>query len=203
VVEGPSHGREGEKVTLADAPGNDDPRTPLEQIAAGDGAAVVDCLDRYGGLVRSLARRYLPESTEAEDAVQEIFIDVWRNAGRYRPELASEATFVATIARRRLIDRYRRRRRRPLLASLDEIEPVADEDVHASAVRSLEVEAALRAIGTLRPEHGRVLRLALLDQRTHAEIAALTGSPLGTVKTTIRRGLARLRRALLPGAQFC
>jgi RNA polymerase sigma-70 factor, ECF subfamily len=116
---------------------------------------------------------------------------------------SSEATFVGTIARRRLIDRYRRNRRRPLLAPLDAVDPAADEDVHARTVRALEVGAALRAMRALRPDHRRVLRLALLEQRTHAEIAALTGSPLGTVKTTIRRGLARLRRALLAGSNLC
>jgi len=177
--------------------------TPLQRVAAGDGAAIGACLDRYGGLVRSIASGYERESGEAEDAVQEIFIEIWRNAARYRPELASEATFVATIARRRLIDRYRRSRRRPLLASIEGLEPAAEEDVHAFTVQSLQIREVLRILNGLPSDRRRVLRLALLEQRTHAEIAQLTGLPLGTVKTTIRRGLARLRDALQPRGQVC
>ena len=94
----------------------------LQRIAAGDGASVQECLDRYGGLVWSIARRLAPTAQDAEDAVQEIFLDVWRNAGRFDPEIGSEATFIATIARRRLLDQRRRASRR-----LDP-EPLVSED---------------------------------------------------------------------------
>jgi RNA polymerase sigma-70 factor (ECF subfamily) len=80
----------------------------LKRIAAGDKTAVQDCLDSYGGLVWSLARRMSPNTNEAEDAVQEIFIDVWKNAARFDESQSSETTFVAMIARRRLIDRLRK-----------------------------------------------------------------------------------------------
>ena len=76
----------------------------LPSVAAGDRSAMESCLQRYEGLVWSLARRMLGESSEAEDAVQEIFIELWRSAGRFDPDEGSEATFVATIARRRLVD---------------------------------------------------------------------------------------------------
>ena len=75
----------------------------LERIAAGDPAAVDDCLRSYGGLVWSLARRFSPNHAEAEDAVQEIFIDVWRSAARFDRQRASENTYITMIARRRLI----------------------------------------------------------------------------------------------------
>jgi RNA polymerase sigma-70 factor (ECF subfamily) len=89
------------------------PDSILVRIAQGDRAAVRDCLDRHGGLVWSLARRLCPDPADLEDAVQEIFIDLWSAARRYDPAVAAESTFVAMIARRRLIDRRRRAARGP------------------------------------------------------------------------------------------
>ncbi len=80
----------------------------LPQIARGEETAVHQCLDRYGDLIWSLARRLLPTSADAEDAVQEIFVDIWQNAERFDQEIASEKTFVVMLARRRLIDRRRK-----------------------------------------------------------------------------------------------
>ena len=85
------------------------PSTILQSVADGNAAAVDECLGKYGGLVWSLARRLCPRHEDAEDAVQEIFVEIWRNAAKFDPEIASEATYVTMIARRRLIDRYRRR----------------------------------------------------------------------------------------------
>lgn len=85
----------------------------LHRVAAGQSQAFEQCLDRFGGLVWSLARRFCPTTAEAEDAVQEIFIDLWRSASRFDEAVSSEVTFVAMIARRRLIDRQRRLGRRP------------------------------------------------------------------------------------------
>ena len=72
--------------------------TLLLRIAAGDKRAVNQCLDRYGGLVWSLARQFLGNVPDAEDAVQDIFIAIWSSAGRYKPDVASEVTFISTIA---------------------------------------------------------------------------------------------------------
>src|SRR5262245_60755498 len=80
----------------------------LTRVAAGKTGAVDECLVRYGGLVWSLARRQSPSYADAEDAVQEIFIDLWNSAARFDERVASEVTFVAMIARRRLIDRRRK-----------------------------------------------------------------------------------------------
>ncbi|HTK36951.1 MAG TPA: sigma-70 family RNA polymerase sigma factor, partial [Pyrinomonadaceae bacterium] len=79
----------------------------LQRIAAGDRTAVQDCLDTYGGLVWSIARKMLRSNEDTEDAVQEIFVDIWKNAERYDDAQSSETTFIAMIARRRLIDRIR------------------------------------------------------------------------------------------------
>jgi RNA polymerase sigma-70 factor (ECF subfamily) len=162
----------------------------LERIAAGDGGAVRECVARFGGLVWSIARRF--ESADAEDAVQEIFVDLWKSAARYDPAIASELVFVTMIARRRLIDRRRGRRRRPTTEQIDDQLPDAGTgpDVCAEAAQ------ARRALDDLRPEQRRVLVLATRDGLSHGEIAAHTGMPLGTVKAHARRGLLSIRAAL-------
>jgi RNA polymerase sigma-70 factor, ECF subfamily len=165
----------------------------LARIAAGDAGAVRECLARYGGLVWSIARRFEPG--DAEDAVQEIFLDLWKSAARFDPALGSEATFVATITRRRLIDRRRTRRRRPSAT-----EPIGDVEIVAPGggpEASAEAAKAAHALGQLRPEQRQVLVLATAHGMSHGEIAAHTGMPLGTVKAHVRRGLISIRNALL------
>jgi len=84
--------------------------TVLRRIAGGLSAAVRECIDRYGALIWSLARRLSRSSPDAEDATQEIFLDLWRNAGRFDESKGSEKLFIAMLARRRLIDRLRKTR---------------------------------------------------------------------------------------------
>src|SRR5262245_66294972 len=91
----------------------------LARVAEGDAIAVRECIARYGGLVWSIARRF--ELADAEDAVQEIFLDLWKSAARFDPNIASETAFIAMIARRRLIDRRRTRKRRPTTEQLPEL----------------------------------------------------------------------------------
>jgi RNA polymerase sigma-70 factor (ECF subfamily) len=170
----------------------------LPRIAAGDPAAVPDCLARYGGLVWSIARRFLGNSADAEDAVQDVFIELWKNAGRYDPSRAAEPTFVTMVARRRLIDRKRKAGRAPAPQPLPDEAPAP----RAGADRvELEDEAARAAavLGELREDERRVIRMAVYQGMTHEEIAAATGLPIGTVKTHIRRGLIRVRERLAAG----
>ena len=87
----------------------------LQRIAIGERSAVDECLDRYGSLVWSLAKRWLGNVPDAEDATQEIFVELWQQANKFDPSAAAEATFVAMIARRRLIDRMRKESRRPVM----------------------------------------------------------------------------------------
>src|SRR5678816_3425476 len=101
------------------APAHEAPASLLGRVAAGVPGAVDECIARYGGLVWTLARRFSSNSADAEDATQEIFLDLWRSAARFDPIAASETTFVALIARRRLIDRRRRRQRRGDTEPLD------------------------------------------------------------------------------------
>lgn len=155
-----------------------------------------DCMERFGGLVWSLARRGGAGAADADDAVQEIFVDLWKSAARFDPSIATEATFVAMIARRRLIDRGRRRQRRLDIAPLPEAAP---PEARPEADRTESSEQAARAsaaLERLRPEQQRVLQLSIYHGRSHEEIARSTGLPLGTVKTHARRGLIRLREIL-------
>lgn len=168
----------------------------LQRIADGDGSAIQDCLDKYGGLVWSIARKMLRNSEDAEDAVQEIFVDVWKNAERFDESKSSETTYIAMIARRRLIDRIRYSTRRISADSLDDVllEPFtrADKDMQVS----IEAGQAAEAMRTLRPEQQQVLRLSIIQGMSHQEISDATGMPLGTVKTHARRGLLQVRENL-------
>lgn len=172
----------------------------LPRIADGDRSAVPECLARYGALVWTLARRRLGNEQDAEDAVQEVFIDVWRFADRFDPRVAEEITFVAMIARRRLIDRLRRQGRQPVTAPLDAATLSSAAAPDGDVGRGLEVGEEARVAGEqlreLRPEEQTVLRLSIYDSLSHAAIAERTGLPLGTVKSHIRRGLDSLRRTL-------
>jgi RNA polymerase sigma-70 factor (ECF subfamily) len=166
----------------------------LVRAARGDEAAVRACLKRFGPIVWGLARRLTPTAADAEDAAQEIFLDLWRHGARFDAGRASEEAFVAVVARRRLIDRRRRLQRRPVTATLT----LADEPgVHGDAERCAEAGQAARAMGGLRVEQREVLRLAIAEGLTHEEIAERTRMPLGTVKAHARRGLNRIRAALL------
>ena len=169
----------------------------LQRIAADDVAAMKECLDAYGGLVWSLARRLLVPGADVEDAVQEVFIEIWGSAGRFNPSMGSEVTFVATIARRRLIDWGRRRQRQQRL--VNEMKERAEPDKEIVDERlgtSEEARLAAEAIEQLRPEQQEVLKLAVHFGLTHERIADHTGLPLGTVKTHVRRGLMRVREKL-------
>ncbi len=169
----------------------------LERVAAGDAAAVGECLDRYGDLVWSLARRYLRNSADAEDAVQDIFIDIWGSAARYDRHIASEVAFISTIARRRLIDKIRAAERRPKTDSLDDDEgtPI-DPGIPATVEDDTEVTIVERVLAEMDPEHQKVLSMSLYEGYSHSEIAELLSLPLGTVKTRVRRGLIHIREQL-------
>lgn len=168
----------------------------LNKIAAGDKTAVEECLKKYGGLVWSLARRMLRNSDDAEDAVQDIFLDVWKNSGKFDASQSSETTFIAMIARRRLIDRIRFTSRRISADALDEMmsEPVDRADKKMQT--SLEANDAVRALDSLRPEQQQVLQLSIVQGLSHQEISDRTGMPLGTVKTHARRGILQAREFL-------
>lgn len=179
------------------------PRTPaaavsapplLPRIAAGDSNAVEECLDRYGGLVWSLARRYCGAAADAEDAVQEVFLALWKSADRFDPRIASEPTFVTMICRRRLIDMLRRRQSQGITAASDHVDEIAASEAPPAIELTEEVERIRAYMDQLSAEQRRVLDLAICEGLSQSSIAEITGWPIGTVKSHARRGMQRLRK---------
>ncbi|MEM6260496.1 MAG: sigma-70 family RNA polymerase sigma factor [Planctomycetota bacterium] len=167
----------------------------LQQVAAGQSQAVNNVMDAYGGLVWSLARKYFGRSAEAEDAVQDAFIAVWKAADRFDPEVAAESTYVAMIARRRMIDQLRKQGRRPATQNIEGSPEPEFESEDTLANEEL-AETVLKVVDELDPPQPDVIKHSLMHGLTHPEIAEKMGLPLGTVKTHIRRGLIKVRQAL-------
>jgi len=171
----------------------------LARIAEGDQHALAELYDRHARLVFSLAVRILRERADAEDVVQDVFAQVWSQAGRYDPGRGAVAAWMLTLARSRAIDRLRARRARPESAAdsgaADSLaDPAAMQDLDLLAAE--QVERLRRALDQL-PEPQRVaLDLAYYEGLTHAEIAARLAEPLGTIKTRIRQAVIKLRESL-------
>ena len=167
--------------------------TVLQRIASGDSTAVRECIEQYGALVWSLARRLSRSPSDAEDATQEIFLDIWRSAGRFDASQGSDKVFIAMIARRRLIDRLRKTSAEPPMDPVETLEALAWADPGNASETAHEAQQATRALAELRPEQRQVLELGLLHGLTQSEIAARLSMPLGTVKSFMRRGLIKVR----------
>jgi len=183
-------------VSASPEPSLSEEKPILERVAEGDQAAVGDFISRYGDLVWSLARRYLGNHAEAEDAVQEIFIEIWKNAGRYDRNVASEVAFISTITRRRLIDRLRQFGRRPGMESIDDQIGASQPAVPTTLNDDAEVAQVERVLLGMEPKHREILSMSLYEGYSHSEIASALDMPLGTVKTRVRRGLMHVREQL-------
>jgi RNA polymerase sigma-70 factor (ECF subfamily) len=159
----------------------------LRQVAGGSQAALSDVYDRTSAKLFGICIRILGEREEAEDALQEIFISVWRNADRFDAAKGSPITWLAAMARNRSIDRKRSRASRPLCATPDVL-----TQLH-SAEHSNQIEVCLRELeeGQQRP-----IRAAFYDGLSYPELARQSHVPLGTMKSLIRRGLLRLKECL-------
>ena len=171
----------------------------LTRIGNGDKNAVSDCVDRYGGLVWSLARRFSQTSADAEDAVQEIFISLWRSAERFDSSKSSEMTFVSMVARRRLIDLNRRRQtasRAVTTQSIDSVDVANASDVAEKAAIDDQAAHALQVLNQLPGEQCEAIKLSVYSGLSHNQIAEKMDLPLGTIKTHIRRGLTKVRDQL-------
>jgi RNA polymerase sigma factor (sigma-70 family) len=168
----------------------------LVKIGAGDRAAVSGFVDRYGSLLWSLALRFSKNAADAEDAVQEVFIELWRSAHRFDPTIASEATFVSMVARRKLIDRSRKKKID--LVAYDNLDYVVENtnDGAMNAEFDDEVKKAVSVLDQLPSEQCKTIRLSIFDGLSHSQIADKTGLSLGTVKTHIRRGLITIRERI-------
>jgi RNA polymerase sigma factor (sigma-70 family) len=168
--------------------------TILDKVAAGNPGAIEQCLARYGGLVWSIARRLSPTTSDAEDAVQEIFVDLFRYAARFDPEREpSEGTFVAMIARRRLIDRHRKNARQVKTIPIDAKRPMPAAISSNGIDLRDEVRRVRELLVQLKCEERKVLELIFFHGLSQTEAGEALSMPLGTVKTHSRRGLLRLR----------
>lgn len=172
--------------------------TILKRIAEGDQTAVEDCINQYGNLIWALAKKYTPTQEDAEDAVQEIFTEIWQNAARYDSGKSKEITFISTIARRRLIDRLRKIYRRPVAQSIEDTFETAPNVFETELNTKIEANRVIKAMKYLRVEQREMMFLNIYEGMSHGEIAEKTGLPLGTVKTHIRRGFRRVRGMMMP-----
>jgi RNA polymerase sigma-70 factor (ECF subfamily) len=161
----------------------------LRRLTTGDHTALGEFYDLYAGLVNGLALRILRDRAEAEDVVQEVFVQVWRQAARFDPRRGSPEAWICTIGRTRALDRLRRRTSRREDAS--SAAPGA-----AALPRSDEALAVRKALEGLSPDQRRALELAYYEGFTQSEIAERLREPLGTIKTRIRTAMIRLREVL-------
>lgn len=168
----------------------------LPKVASGDHGAMSECISRYGGLIWSIAKRYVKDPSAAEDIVQEIFTALWRSASRFDPKVANESTFVGMLARRRSIDFLRKQSRRPELEPLPEVELLPLASPEPSASTRCETSDVRGALSKLSEDTQSLFSLHFDEGMTHSEIVERTGLPLGTVKTRLRRGLIQLRSIL-------
>ena len=166
----------------------------LNAVAKGDARAMRECIEAHGPLVWGIVRRRVKDHFAAEDLVQEIFTEVWKSSGRYDPAIASEAGFISMIARRRAIDWLRRQQRLPEMESLPEKSEIPAE-VSVPGL-GMDRDTLWAALKRLPDETRRLFVLHFEKGMTHGEIADLTGQPLGSVKTRLRRGLIEARALL-------
>lgn len=164
----------------------------LPQVAAGEQSAMKRCIDRYGALVWSIVRRYIKETADAEDLVQEVFTEIWKKSASFNPDIASEATFIGMVTRRRAIDFLRRHGRQPGFEPLESAASLPDSTEEPSTI-SCHADAVKSSLAVLPAETLQLFDLFFENGFTHPEIAEKTGLPLGTVKTRLRRGLLTLR----------
>jgi RNA polymerase sigma-70 factor (ECF subfamily) len=165
----------------------------MSRIRAGDEDALATLHDRYASVVYSVALRVLGETTQAEDILQDIFIQLWRNPQRFDSSRGSLGAWLAVIARHRAIDQLRRRRPE---SDIEDVVISVDTRLEQSTDRNLAIAKVRAAVERLPVEQRQPLELAFFRGLTHSEIADKTGEPLGTIKTRIRSALLALRKAL-------
>lgn len=171
----------------------------LQRLASGaDEAALSELYDRYQALMYGLAMRITNDAALAQDAVQEAFVGVWRNAARYVPERASVRTWMLSITHNRAIDVVRRRRATTPLPETAEFvhEALTVPDIWPEVARAADAQAVRAAIALLPDVQREAIELAYFGGLTQVEIAERTDAPLGTIKSRVRLGLLSLRRHL-------
>ena len=162
-------------------------------IRAGDEHAMAQLYDRYSPVVYSVALRVLADTGAAEDVLQEVFLQLWRNPAAFDSNRGSLGAWLAVIARNRAIDSLRKRKPE---TGADEVVISVDLDIENETDRRRVLEKVRALVNALPPEQRKPLEMAFFEGLTHTEIAERTKEPLGTIKTRIRTGLLSLRKAL-------
>ncbi len=169
----------------------------MRRVAASEEAAVAELYDRFGSLVYRMAYQAMPTRAEAEDAVQEVFVRLWRTAHRFDPKRAALVTWVMLISRRHLVDKLRRTRARVKASSLDECTPIPTPSATPAATAGLEHDerfgTLIERINALPELQRLVVTRAYLGGQTLRQIGEELNTPLGTVKSALSRALVRLR----------
>jgi RNA polymerase sigma-70 factor (ECF subfamily) len=177
-------------------------RETLLRVGHGDQAAFSALYDRLSGPLYSLALKILGDASDAQDALQEVFVPIWSRARTYDPEKSSVFSWAVLLTRSRAIDRLRARDRRLRVvvgsaadeAKLTEATNASTVESAADTANKKDEAAHVRSLLNNLPEDQRqAIELAFFGHRTHHEIAAQLGQPLGTIKARIRRGLLKLR----------
>jgi RNA polymerase sigma-70 factor, ECF subfamily len=165
----------------------------LQRIRRGDEAAMAELYDRFSAVVFSAALRVLSEASQAEDVLQEVFLQLWRNPSAFDANRGSMAAWLAVIARHRAIDHLRRRRPE---TDFEEVVLSVDPGLDNQAARSEAIGRIRGVMENMSDEQRSAVEMAFFEGLTHTEIAEKTGEPLGTIKTRIRSALIAIRKAL-------
>ena len=180
-------------------------REMLAQSARGDQAAFAKLYDRLSGPLYSLAVRMLGDANEAQDALQDVFLQIWRRAAKYDSNQSSVFSWAMSMARSRIIDRLRARGRRlrVVASSIEDdsrsttVDASVGESASDTADRSDEAMRVRTILEKLPADQRQAIELAFFSELTHHEIADQLGQPLGTIKARIRRGLLKLRERVV------
>jgi RNA polymerase sigma-70 factor (ECF subfamily) len=165
-------------------------------VARSDQEALAELYDRFGRVAYGLALRVLRDDKLAEDAVQEGFLAAWRNADRFMPERAKASTWVLTFVHRRAVDLVRREEHRRAEPLPENVEPTPSESAEEDAWLRFERERVQAALRQLPDQQREALELAYYGGFSQSELAERLGQPVGTIKSRMFTGLARLRELL-------
>ncbi len=172
---------------------SDDNDSILARIAAGEDGSFELLIEKYGNLVWSIGKKFLYRQSDVEDAVQEVFIAIWKSADKFDANKAKEITFVSMIARRRFIDHLRKISKHKNLESIDEDNSGHQLYKESILNESTDLQLIKNAIKNLDIDDQELLKLSIYQGYSHSEISKLLNLPLGTVKTRIRRNLIKLK----------